>query len=133
LNAKQVLLYSIAAVFFTGTLLLRNVLLHDYYAWFGMLIVVTTLFVVILINFTDFSATKIGFFYSSRKANQDVVFSKYVPRKAVMTARRSKLYGKCSFCDKDTLMPFKCKYCGNDFCTQHRLPENHECRWLKSN
>ena len=24
-------------------------------------------------------------------------------------------------------MPFKCPYCGNYFCSEHRLPENHEC------
>jgi Zn-dependent protease len=24
-------------------------------------------------------------------------------------------------------MPFRCPYCGNYFCAQHRLPENHNC------
>ncbi len=24
-------------------------------------------------------------------------------------------------------MPFHCPYCGGQFCSQHRLPENHEC------
>lgn len=24
-------------------------------------------------------------------------------------------------------MPFKCPYCGNYFCAEHRLPENHNC------
>lgn len=24
-------------------------------------------------------------------------------------------------------MPFRCPYCGNFFCAQHRLPENHNC------
>ena len=24
-------------------------------------------------------------------------------------------------------MPFKCQYCGGYFCSEHRLPENHEC------
>jgi Zn-dependent protease len=24
-------------------------------------------------------------------------------------------------------MPFKCPYCGNYFCHEHRLPENHDC------
>lgn len=28
-------------------------------------------------------------------------------------------------------MPFKCRYCGQPYCSQHRLPENHECRGLE--
>lgn len=35
--------------------------------------------------------------------------------------------GICSFCNKKERMPFKCKFCGNSFCSDHRLPENHSC------
>jgi len=24
-------------------------------------------------------------------------------------------------------MPYRCKFCGMNFCNKHRLPENHEC------
>ncbi|MHA1727277.1 MAG: rhomboid family intramembrane serine protease [Promethearchaeota archaeon] len=34
---------------------------------------------------------------------------------------------KCYFCDKDVYLPFKCRYCGKNFCQHHRIPENHEC------
>ena len=36
---------------------------------------------------------------------------------------------KCHECDKkvDSLIPFKCKHCGNLFCKDHYLPENHNC------
>jgi Zn-dependent protease len=34
---------------------------------------------------------------------------------------------KCHKCQKDVFLPFKCPYCGNYFCSEHRLPENHEC------
>jgi len=34
---------------------------------------------------------------------------------------------KCSVCGKDELLPFKCKYCGEFFCAEHRLPEKHNC------
>ena len=34
---------------------------------------------------------------------------------------------KCQKCDKDTFLPFKCPYCGGYFCSDHRLPERHEC------
>jgi Uncharacterized membrane protein (homolog of Drosophila rhomboid) len=28
-------------------------------------------------------------------------------------------------------MTFKCKYCGEKFCSEHRLPENHDCEKLE--
>jgi Zn-dependent protease len=34
---------------------------------------------------------------------------------------------KCDKCGKDEYMPFRCKYCGGYFCSEHRLPEMHEC------
>jgi uncharacterized protein len=39
---------------------------------------------------------------------------------------------RCSFCSKplvgeDTYY-FHCRYCGQDFCSEHRLPENHLCK-----
>ncbi|UCD95856.1 MAG: hypothetical protein JSV35_04945 [Candidatus Bathyarchaeota archaeon] len=34
---------------------------------------------------------------------------------------------KCSSCDLETYMPFKCPYCEQYFCVEHRLPENHAC------
>lgn len=39
---------------------------------------------------------------------------------------------KCSHCGKKIIqLPFKCKFCGEYFCTEHHLPENHECIGLK--
>ena len=35
--------------------------------------------------------------------------------------------GKCAYCSDDVLLPFTCNFCGGQFCTQHRLPENHVC------
>ena len=39
---------------------------------------------------------------------------------------------ECEFsgCSKKEALPFRCKYCGKSFCTQHRLPENHNCEKL---
>jgi Zn-dependent protease len=34
---------------------------------------------------------------------------------------------KCQKCGTETLMPFQCPYCGGQFCSEHRLPENHTC------
>ncbi|MFT4868223.1 MAG: membrane associated rhomboid family serine protease [Candidatus Nanohaloarchaea archaeon] len=33
---------------------------------------------------------------------------------------------ECSECGKQS-MSFTCKYCGEKFCSEHRLPEKHEC------
>jgi len=33
----------------------------------------------------------------------------------------------CEVCGKLDLMPFECNYCGNFYCSDHRLPENHNC------
>ncbi len=35
---------------------------------------------------------------------------------------------KCKCCDKKiTTLNFKCVYCNDLFCVNHRLPEDHEC------
>jgi Zn-dependent protease len=34
---------------------------------------------------------------------------------------------KCRKCGQETFLPFRCPYCGDQFCTEHRLPENHGC------
>lgn len=38
---------------------------------------------------------------------------------------------RCSQCGKEISMPFRCKFCGETFCSEHRLPENHECSGLE--
>lgn len=35
--------------------------------------------------------------------------------------------GQCQLCKKTVDMPFTCTYCGQTFCADHRLPENHHC------
>jgi Zn-dependent protease len=34
---------------------------------------------------------------------------------------------KCRKCGQETFLPFRCPYCGDQFCSEHRLPETHEC------
>ena len=34
---------------------------------------------------------------------------------------------KCQKCGTDIFLPFQCQYCGEYFCSEHRLPENHDC------
>lgn len=34
---------------------------------------------------------------------------------------------KCDYCGKEEALPFVCNYCGGTFCSEHRLPESHQC------
>jgi len=38
---------------------------------------------------------------------------------------------KCQKCEQETFLPFRCPYCGGYFCSEHRLPENHECSQIE--
>lgn len=38
--------------------------------------------------------------------------------------------GECSKCGKQA-MTFTCRYCNDKFCSEHRLPENHDCEGLE--
>lgn len=38
---------------------------------------------------------------------------------------------ECSECGEKS-MSFKCHYCGEKYCSEHRLPEKHDCTGLKS-
>ena len=33
----------------------------------------------------------------------------------------------CAYCGDETDMPFQCNYCKDQFCPDHRLPEEHRC------
>lgn len=33
----------------------------------------------------------------------------------------------CKKCGKELYMPFVCSYCGESYCSEHRLPETHDC------
>lgn len=37
---------------------------------------------------------------------------------------------ECEYCGFRDPMPFTCKFCGNSYCYNHRLPESHDCTGL---
>src|SRR3989304_8810036 len=37
---------------------------------------------------------------------------------------------ECYYCGFRDPMPFSCKFCGNSYCYNHRLPESHNCPGL---
>ncbi len=39
---------------------------------------------------------------------------------------------ECYYCGFKDPLPFTCKFCGNSFCYNHRLPESHNCSGLAS-
>ena len=38
---------------------------------------------------------------------------------------------RCEYCGREEWMPYTCSYCGGTFCSEHRLPESHDCPGLK--
>ncbi|MFB6309485.1 MAG: AN1-type zinc finger domain-containing protein, partial [Haloarculaceae archaeon] len=36
----------------------------------------------------------------------------------------------CDECGKSESMPYQCRHCGGTFCSEHRLPESHDCPGL---
>ncbi|EJS42000.1 YNL155W [Saccharomyces arboricola H-6] len=36
----------------------------------------------------------------------------------------------CAYCKQLDFLPFHCSFCNDDFCSNHRLKEDHHCRWL---
>lgn len=38
----------------------------------------------------------------------------------------------CAYCGDETDLPFQCNYCKDEFCAEHRLPEEHRCVKLTS-
>lgn len=43
------------------------------------------------------------------------------------------LRNECSICGNHELLLFKCSYCKNIYCSEHQLPEKHDCQILKKN
>lgn len=37
----------------------------------------------------------------------------------------------CMVCGRRELLPFRCSYCDGVFCSEHRLPEKHDCPGLR--
>jgi len=42
-------------------------------------------------------------------------------------AKNTIIEGKCHFCKDLAIMGFTCSYCKKYFCSEHRLPEKHDC------
>jgi hypothetical protein len=40
--------------------------------------------------------------------------------------------GNCDYCGENVELPYRCSYCRGTFCSEHRLPENHNCTELKA-
>lgn len=38
----------------------------------------------------------------------------------------------CDVCRKEESMPYNCRHCGGTYCSEHRLPENHNCSGLQN-
>ena len=45
--------------------------------------------------------------------------------------KKTKFEGKCYYCGSFVSFGFTCSYCGGYFCSDHRIPEKHECVGLR--
>jgi membrane associated rhomboid family serine protease len=39
---------------------------------------------------------------------------------------------ECDQCGREENLPYECRHCGGTYCSQHRLPENHDCPGLQN-
>jgi membrane associated rhomboid family serine protease len=46
--------------------------------------------------------------------------------------RLTRVMANCDVCGKHVNMPYNCRHCGGTYCSEHRLPENHNCPSLES-
>jgi len=79
----------------------------------------------------DFELPKFKLPFSGEK---DVREKWFLPQKVVHKRKKktAPITGVCADCGKKVVMPYKCKFCGNVFCDDHRLPENHKCEGVKT-
>lgn len=47
--------------------------------------------------------------------------------KPTLKKKRIPTSGACAKCREKVTMPFRCKFCEGIYCSEHRLPENHDC------
>lgn len=57
---------------------------------------------------------------------EDLLFSIMFPDSKPSSKVKEKMT-RCEICGKDELLPFICSYCGKTLCSEHRLPESHDC------
>ncbi|MBL7169906.1 MAG: hypothetical protein ISS48_02725 [Candidatus Aenigmarchaeota archaeon] len=64
------------------------------------------------------------------KSTKEIIEKYYEYKKVVLKKNEN----TCEFdtCNKKfNMLPFTCKHCGKNFCSEHRLPEKHNCIWTK--
>ncbi|WP_455143434.1 AN1-type zinc finger domain-containing protein [Candidatus Hodarchaeum mangrovi] len=45
--------------------------------------------------------------------------------------KKTKIEGKCYYCNSFASFGFTCSFCGGYFCSDHRIPEKHHCVGLR--
>ena len=48
-------------------------------------------------------------------------------KKSKFKDKNSRYMGQCAHCGTETNHPFNCNYCQQSHCSEHRLPEKHNC------
>jgi len=85
-----------------------------------------TLFLIYQLYFRDKNGGRLRSFFTGQRSERKVEV-----QKPTLEKKRIPTSGACAECDERITMPFRCKYCEKLFCSEHRLPENHDCETLK--
>ncbi len=73
-----------------------------------------------------------AFHEKQQAAPQVAIVHERAARRAEEKGRKpAPITGVCSVCGKKETLPFRCKYCDQLFCREHRLPEDHKCDGVK--
>ncbi|MHA1989419.1 MAG: AN1-type zinc finger domain-containing protein [Candidatus Hodarchaeales archaeon] len=116
--------------------------IRDNFFLFNLLVGINILLLSIYFSFLIIPRkTKVIHLYGDSRRNSDYYSDEqYVPeinlRKYDQEDTKSKQSKKssiskaCFFCQKREMLPYVCKYCMNSYCTDHRLPEKHNCKDL---
>lgn len=46
----------------------------------------------------------------------------------LLQKKEDPLYADCAQCGKKVYLPYRCHYCNQYYCGEHRLPFSHDCR-----
>ena len=68
---------------------------------------------------------------SSKEPNIEIIKTPCSKKLIRANIQRTKLKGECEFCGErvsDGIDAFYCKYCRKWHCSEHRLPEQHNCK-----
>ncbi len=66
----------------------------------------------------------------SFSTSSDLPVMERIERKASPERKKAPINAACGVCKESSMLPFRCKFCSSLYCSEHRLPESHDCEAL---